>query len=154
MQLNRKGLWPSCNSYVHKPAPYKRHTLLLMKSQAIVVIKEKFSFQLKKKCGNEFGTQALWCSDSSAIMAAKATLLKWRWKGKGRRTLFLTDVCVKILPVYFFILTPSLPTQSWLLCIFLFNNTKSKNRERQKNVEHHHAQLERAIWTWKPRSWK
>lgn len=49
MQLNRKGLWSSCNSYEHNPVPYKRYTLLLMKSQAIVVIKEKFSFQLKKQ---------------------------------------------------------------------------------------------------------
>lgn len=72
-------------------------------------------------------------------------------KGRGKLWLihfnaaispFLIDVYVKILSIYFSILTPSHPTQSWLIYFLLFNNTKSKKRGRKKKIKHHYPQLE------------
>lgn len=139
MQLNRKGLWSSCNSSEHKPVPYKTHTLLLIKSQATVIMKEKFSFQLKKK---KKLWQWVWYSSALVFRLSydngyKGHFVAVEVKQKSRRKLFLVDVYVKILSIYFSILTPSHPTQSWLL----FNNTRNKNRGRKKNIKHHQTQL-------------
>jgi len=72
--------------------------------------KVPLSIKKKKDSGNEFGTEALWCLDSPTVMATKVILLQW---GKKKvQELFLVDVYVKILSIYFSILAPSHPMQS------------------------------------------